>query len=131
MDYCYTCRRTLNRVLVCPGCGAHAPDAELSAAAPDALDARFHGTYPVGGQPAAAQGEFAPTGYGPGSSVQDPYIPGPYIPAPLPPEFTPAAALAADEDDPAEPELGPDSVAPTLHRGRAARRRQTARWKKN
>ncbi|WP_422665372.1 SCO2400 family protein, partial [Actinacidiphila cocklensis] len=26
MDYCYQCRRTLNGALVCPGCGAYAPD---------------------------------------------------------------------------------------------------------
>lgn len=26
MDYCSTCRRTLNGVFVCPGCGAYAPD---------------------------------------------------------------------------------------------------------
>ncbi|GGK04975.1 hypothetical protein GCM10011583_40840 [Streptomyces camponoticapitis] len=26
MDYCTTCRRTLNGVFVCPGCGAYAPD---------------------------------------------------------------------------------------------------------
>lgn len=26
MDYCTTCRRTLNGVFVCPGCGAYSPD---------------------------------------------------------------------------------------------------------
>ncbi|MGW1539226.1 SCO2400 family protein [Streptomyces sp. NPDC002309] len=26
MDYCSSCRRHLNRALVCPGCGAYAPD---------------------------------------------------------------------------------------------------------
>ena len=26
MDYCSTCRRHLNGALVCPGCGAYAPD---------------------------------------------------------------------------------------------------------
>ncbi|HEY5833309.1 SCO2400 family protein [Streptomyces sp.] len=26
MDYCFSCRRTLNGALVCPGCGAYAPD---------------------------------------------------------------------------------------------------------
>ncbi|WP_436842455.1 SCO2400 family protein [Streptomyces niveus] len=26
MDYCSTCRRTLNGVFVCPGCGAYSPD---------------------------------------------------------------------------------------------------------
>jgi hypothetical protein len=44
-----------------------------------------------------------------------------------------AAADASDDlgDGPGgESELGPTSLAPTLHRGRAARRRQMARWKK-
>ncbi|MDX5569237.1 hypothetical protein PYK79_46395, partial [Streptomyces sp. ID05-04B] len=26
MDYCSSCRRHLNGALVCPGCGAYAPD---------------------------------------------------------------------------------------------------------
>ncbi|WP_442809898.1 SCO2400 family protein [Streptomyces sp. NBC_01321] len=37
MDYCSTCRRNLNGALVCPGCGAYAPDI-----APPAR--RIHGT---------------------------------------------------------------------------------------
>lgn len=32
MDYCSTCRRTLNGVFVCPGCGAYAPDIAPSGA---------------------------------------------------------------------------------------------------
>ncbi|MHC5906517.1 SCO2400 family protein, partial [Streptomyces sp. S6] len=35
MDYCSTCRRHLNGALVCPGCGAYAPDiAPLPGGAP-------------------------------------------------------------------------------------------------
>ncbi|MYS93576.1 MULTISPECIES: SCO2400 family protein [Streptomyces] len=32
MDYCSSCRRHLNGALVCPGCGAYAPDIDPSAA---------------------------------------------------------------------------------------------------
>ena len=35
MDYCSSCRRHLNGALVCPGCGAYAPDI-----APAAIDSR-------------------------------------------------------------------------------------------
>ncbi|WP_422641229.1 SCO2400 family protein, partial [Streptomyces glaucescens] len=31
MDYCSSCRRHLNGALVCPGCGAYAPDIDPSA----------------------------------------------------------------------------------------------------
>ncbi|MEU2777830.1 hypothetical protein ABZ646_34310 [Streptomyces sp. NPDC007162] len=36
MDYCTLCRRHLNGALVCPGCGAYAPDIapRATAAAP-------------------------------------------------------------------------------------------------
>src|SRR5882757_9174376 len=66
MDYCYTCRRILNRALVCPGCGAYAPEVDATAAAaPAATDPRFGGTYPTEGHLPTGQGEFAPTGYAP------------------------------------------------------------------
>ncbi|MFJ8109012.1 hypothetical protein [Streptomyces sp. NPDC096132] len=86
MDYCSTCRRHLNGALVCPGCGAYAPDIA-----------------PVtsGGRTVAARAARA-TPYG--------------DTAPLP-----------------EPVPTPESVAPaqSAPSGRAARRRQLARWKKN
>lgn len=103
MDYCYTCRRILNGALTCPGCGAYAPDID-----PGPVGPRF-----------------------------EPYVPGYPAggPAPLPPvnPVAPSRFSAPEPDLDPVPEsvLGPASIAPTLHRGRAARRRQMARWKKS
>ncbi|MDX3247418.1 hypothetical protein PV408_38000, partial [Streptomyces sp. ME18-1-4] len=87
MDYCSTCRRHLNGALVCPGCGAYAPDI-----APQIIAA-----------PSAA-------------------------PAPLNSLSSPGSP-----DSPDSPGL--ESVTPPVPlpapQGRAARRRQLARWKKN
>jgi hypothetical protein len=80
MDYCSTCRRHLNGALVCPGCGAYAPD-------------------------------IAP-----------------------PPVLSPAAEPYGTEEAPAAPPSAPGrALAPAgpSGEGRAARRRQLARWKKN
>ncbi|MGC5564946.1 SCO2400 family protein [Streptomyces sp. FR-108] len=107
MDYCSSCRRHLNGALVCPGCGAYAPDiapvtvgrspvqprVTLAAATtpaarvPDALDSPSHGTY---------DGDSEGQGGGEGVYDHDGF-----------PGATPAP------------------------QGRAARRRQRARWKKN
>ncbi|MEV6055276.1 hypothetical protein [Streptomyces sp. NPDC052107] len=91
MDYCSSCRRHLNGALVCPGCGAYAPDiapprstAAVTAVRP-AADDWFGAKEPAAVPPADAEG--------------------------TPP---------ADVTD-----------APPAGRGRAARRRQLARWKKN
>ncbi|MFJ4275071.1 hypothetical protein ACIP29_31490 [Streptomyces coelicoflavus] len=84
MDYCSSCRRHLNGALVCPGCGAYAPDI-----AP-------HVT--VGDRDAATVPAPAPG------------------PAPVPTD-TPAADVA--------------ELPPARQQGRAARRRQLTRWKKN
>ncbi|MGW3209607.1 SCO2400 family protein [Streptomyces sp. NPDC001135] len=93
MDYCSSCRRHLNGALVCPGCGAYAPDI-----APPGTDG--FGTESLG---ATAGVPFAP---------------------PADATFTPPAgttdAPPADVKD-----------APPAPRGRAARRRQRARWKKS
>ncbi|WP_456340222.1 SCO2400 family protein [Streptomyces olivaceus] len=35
MDYCSSCRRHLNGALVCPGCGAYAPDIDPHVAGDD------------------------------------------------------------------------------------------------
>ncbi|ANP48531.1 hypothetical protein J2Z21_005777 [Streptomyces griseochromogenes] len=94
MDYCSSCRRHLNGALVCPGCGAYAPDIAPPAASAvtvrpvreaGSADAWYHGGLPD--EPAAAAPDEAPS----------------------------------------------DEVtgAPPAQRGRAARRRQLARWKKN
>lgn len=154
MDYCYSCRRTLNGALVCPGCGAYAPD--------------------IAPPPSAYRGEaepaLTPAPWAPGHDQHgDPHGRhshggGPYRDPARGHEAAAAAASLFDEapgvhgvesadgasdlggdadDDPAgsdflfgeAPEhdsvLGPASIAPTLHRGRAARRRQMERWKKN
>ncbi|MGW4885157.1 SCO2400 family protein [Streptomyces murinus] len=95
MDYCSECRRHLNGALVCPGCGAYAPDI-----APPG----------TGGSPAGiARPEVAsfPWEFAPPSD-------------PFPGEPAAVADALADVED-----------APAVREGRAARRRQLARWKKN
>lgn len=91
MDYCSSCRRHLNGALVCPGCGAYAPDIA----------------------PGATVGRAAPAQ---------------------------ATTVAADEFSPSDTwhdDGGPGDEADVLTdplpapRGRAARRREMARWKKN
>lgn len=93
MDYCSSCRRHLNGALVCPGCGAYAPDIAPPATSP-------HRESPVSGawhdRPLGNEAE--------GNAVTDA---GPY-------------ALTADVEGPSPGQ-----------QGRAARRRQLARWKKN
>ncbi|MET8331839.1 hypothetical protein [Streptomyces sp. NPDC005181] len=115
MDYCSSCRRHLNGALVCPGCGAYAPDI-----APPSADGRAG---PAGGAASAM------TGNGPGATYAGE-----------------SAASDRWHDDPqrdeTELEAGTNAApytAPSAHleglltarQGRAARRRQLARWKKN
>ncbi|MEU9453317.1 hypothetical protein [Streptomyces sp. NPDC048277] len=97
MDYCSSCRRHLNGALVCPGCGAYAPDIAPRAAAPSAPS----------GTAAAWQ---SPVGH----AWHD----------------TEASDAYAEEvtEDPYDGR--PDAAQPGPP-GRAARRRQRARWKKN
>ncbi|MEV7499659.1 hypothetical protein [Streptomyces sp. NPDC093018] len=94
MDYCSECRRHLNGALVCPGCGAYAPDI-----APPG----------TGGSPAGAAGTEVTS------------FPGEFEPA-----SDPFPSAPADGGTPADVE-----DAPPLREGRAARRRQLARWKKS
>jgi hypothetical protein len=84
MDYCSSCRRHLNGALVCPGCGAYAPDIA----------------------PVTTHGRA--------------------VPAPA------ATAMWPETEEPpgSEP-YGEAAAAIPLSEGRAARRRQRARWKKN
>ncbi|UYQ64127.1 hypothetical protein [Streptomyces peucetius] len=84
MDYCSTCRRHLNGALVCPGCGAYAPD--------------------IAPSPVLSAGATTP--------AEEPYgiAEAPAVPPAGPPHSVPAGQNA---------------------QGRAARRRQLARWKKN
>ncbi|MFF0963780.1 SCO2400 family protein [Streptomyces sp. NPDC003703] len=104
MDYCSTCRRHLNGALVCPGCGAYAPDI-----APNATTDSAHAYAP--GPAAAATRETAP----PDAPVtaEVPRVPG-------------GTNLSGPSDVPDLPDLPEVRQRP----GRAARRRQLARWKK-
>ncbi|MGW6642300.1 SCO2400 family protein [Streptomyces iakyrus] len=128
MDYCSSCRRHLNGALVCPGCGAYAPDID-----PCAVDGR-PGPAPAPATPPGGPATWAypaATGTwhdgtlwdetraraheGPGSGPSD----------------------ATDPDPDPDANADTDPVADTAEgfearpQGRAARRRQLARWKKN
>ncbi|WP_443049462.1 SCO2400 family protein [Streptomyces sp. HD] len=117
MDYCSSCRRHLNGALVCPGCGAYAPDIAPSAAAGAAM--------PVSSG-AAATGTAAwetPAGTPADTSWYDGYFRDETA-SPARPEETAPGAPSGD----VEGDVEGVAVAPE---GRAARRRQRARWKKN
>ncbi|MEV5873682.1 hypothetical protein AB0L75_05495 [Streptomyces sp. NPDC052101] len=109
MDYCSSCRRHLNGALVCPGCGAYAPDI-----APPRTDGHRHGQGhgPAGGW-FAAERPLAEVTAAPPADVT----------AALPAE--PAADVVATSP------TGDVVDAPPAPQGRAARRRQRARWKKS
>ncbi|MET9142854.1 hypothetical protein [Streptomyces sp. NPDC004042] len=104
MDYCSTCRRHLNGALVCPGCGAYAPDI-----APNATTDSAH-SYAPG--PAAAGARETAVPDAPDTAE-----------VPQAPDGTDLSGLA---DLPDLPDLPQVRQRP----GRAARRRQLARWKK-
>ncbi|WP_431986428.1 SCO2400 family protein [Streptomyces griseoflavus] len=110
MDYCSTCRRHLNGALVCPGCGAYAPDIAPRA---DGGGHSVHATATATALPSTATVTARPAGAAP---------PGPA------PDETPAEAPAFGAAD-----LPPETSAASgtgTGTGRAARRRQLARWKK-
>ncbi|QFR02792.1 hypothetical protein F9278_25060 [Streptomyces phaeolivaceus] len=152
MDYCTSCRRHLNGALVCPGCGAYAPDI-----APATIDSRV------------PSGPTGPTATGPMTTPMPPTTPA----APMVPTLPTAAwgygavdagwhegpvsdgfagnrpvsgikdidadmyarsdagpALDGDPDADADVDVDVEGV-PVAPQGRAARRRQLARWKKN
>lgn len=93
MDYCSSCRRHLNGALVCPGCGAYAPDIDPAAYASAAPT------------PAAVMAVGVEAGTEPGDfDTWEADVPGG--------ETDVVAAQPVTE-------------------GRAARRRQRARWKKS
>ncbi|MFJ5530197.1 hypothetical protein [Streptomyces sp. NPDC093261] len=108
MDYCSSCRRHLNGALVCPGCGAYAPDI-----APP-TGARAYAPATGAAMTGAPAREFALAGTWHDSAPSD------EAPAP-------AGTEEASPFDPSGDVEGP----PSAPRGRAARRRQLARWKKN
>ncbi|MFH9086727.1 hypothetical protein [Streptomyces sp. NPDC017673] len=107
MDYCSTCRRHLNGALVCPGCGAYAPDI-----APPVV------TDPLGpDRPAQPTTASASTGTSPGA-LGDGF---PWDGEPRPEQDTGSAA---------GPTADTAGISPARP-GRAARRRQLARLKKH
>ncbi|MGW2726109.1 SCO2400 family protein [Streptomyces sp. NPDC001494] len=112
MDYCSSCRRHLNGALVCPGCGAYAPDI----APPAAVSAPR--TTPAVSMAGAETHPFDAFGTG------DWYDDGPVD---ADEEPAPAAADGAPRFQPS----GEVAVRPAASQGRAARRRQLVRWKKN
>ncbi|MFD9986346.1 hypothetical protein ACFWZJ_38815 [Streptomyces massasporeus] len=117
MDYCSSCRRHLNGALVCPGCGAYAPDIDPSAIARRGNPAPAPAMAPGG--PAAWEVPV-PTSTWHDGTVWD------ETPARTPedPGSGPSEGYDAPDTDTAEGyEARPQ--------GRAARRRQMARWKKN
>ncbi|WP_079161185.1 SCO2400 family protein [Streptomyces fodineus] len=109
MDYCSSCRRHLNGALVCPGCGAYAPDI-----APPVADGRS------GSAPAMTSTGPATTGHrDPAASVtwHDSHADG-EAESSTAMDVVPRVAADAEDLPPARP-------------GRAARRRRLARWRKN
>ncbi|MFE9608059.1 hypothetical protein [Streptomyces sp. NPDC006012] len=111
MDYCTSCRRHLNGALVCPGCGAYAPDI-----APDVSSSGITAAAPALPETTRA----IPDGRPPAAWLRRYDTP----PADEP-EYVPDAA-----EVPPPPADDFASPAPSGE-GRAARRRQRARWKKN
>ncbi|ROQ26272.1 hypothetical protein EDD98_5896 [Streptomyces sp. PanSC19] len=117
MDYCSSCRRHLNGALVCPGCGAYAPDIAPTTAGGRIVPAPV-ATTATG---AASASGTLPSGTwhdGDGRLLDE--IPVGAVLEGAAPEG------ASGSDAPAEL-MG----ASTSAEGRAARRRQRARWRKN
>ncbi|MGW7050644.1 SCO2400 family protein [Streptomyces sp. NPDC054887] len=109
MDYCSSCRRHLNGALVCPGCGAYAPDIAPPA---DLLPGAYtESPAPEHGRAVHHRADGASDPY---TSDQDPPAPD-------------ASGLDASGQDTSSGIAGQVATG----RGRAARRRQLARWKKH
>ncbi|MFF7265651.1 hypothetical protein ACFZCL_35965 [Streptomyces sp. NPDC008159] len=124
MDYCSSCRRHLNGALVCPGCGAYAPD--IAPSAPGTTTSMA-----VAPTVPAATWEYAASGAE--ETWHDDGRPEPEPEPDLGPgtgpstELVPAGVAHAEGADGIEDVQG----VPVAPQGRAARRRQMARWKKN
>ncbi|MFJ5997352.1 hypothetical protein [Streptomyces sp. NPDC092370] len=117
MDYCSSCRRHLNGALVCPGCGAYAPDIDPSAAGGRSGPVRVPAM--SSGVPAAWESPAA-TGTWHDGTVWD------ETPA-RPQESTGSGSSEGCDPPDADTAEGYEARP----EGRAARRRQMARWKKN
>ncbi|GAB7032443.1 hypothetical protein AB0G35_03405 [Streptomyces sp. NPDC021749] len=110
MDYCSSCRRNLNGALVCPGCGDYAPDIAPPSHRQDRTGAEAAALWESWQAPEATAA----------ASYEDVMTPAR---AETAGGTAPEAGLAASE--------GADVPAATgTGQGRAARRRQLARWKK-
>ncbi|WP_405666976.1 hypothetical protein [Streptomyces sp. NBC_00055] len=114
MDYCSACRRILNGALVCPGCGAYAPDI-----APPARHSRGTAASTATTNQAWRTEEWPAPGPRSGTHRAEADPIGSVVPAGA---TTDASATGSSS--------GPEGNAAT-GQGRAARRRQLARWKKN
>ena len=110
MDYCSKCRRHLNGALVCPGCGAYAPDIAPPAARRTSSQPATTDSAPAAHQVRDTSASDAWNG-GPLRGEEEHYADW---------AATPYTASPADLTD-----------VPEVREGRAARRRQLARWKKN
>lgn len=114
MDYCSSCRRHLNGALVCPGCGAYAPDIAPSAAGGSAAS-------DIPGAAATGTAAWEPPA---DDTWYDGYFRDEAAPVVTPADVNGAEGIPADA-------AGVEGVVPAAPQGRAARRRQRARWKKN
>ncbi|MGW6098599.1 SCO2400 family protein [Streptomyces sp. NPDC055157] len=114
MDYCSACRRILNGALVCPGCGAYAPDI-----APPAHHS--HGT--AASTATASHAWRAEEWPAPGSCTGTHHA----EPDPIGSGASGDAMVDASATGSSSGHEGTASTG----QGRAARRRQLARWKKN
>lgn len=114
MDYCYSCRRHLNGALVCPGCAAYAPDI-----APRVTDDGISPAWSA----ASTVTDDAPSA----TTTWESTAPAAWHDGPRPDE----APLGAGMDETTHPDTsGGIEGTPPARQGRAARRRQLARWKK-
>ncbi|GGY06883.1 SCO2400 family protein [Streptomyces djakartensis] len=120
MDYCSSCRRHLNGALVCPGCGAYAPDIDPSAAPGARLGQNASQAGNVWDDPSVWEEADAGT-----REIHLAHTGSAAGPAKTPAADTPDGSGTADTDATA---TGGFTAPP---QGRAARRRQMARWKKN
>jgi len=143
MDHCSTCRRTLNGALVCPGCGAYAPDidpwravaearaAERAAQARQIAAWRDGAKESQGAEPDTVPPEGAdeaPSGSGPAALAPGPGTASDTEPTSVS-DLDPAseAASGAASDEPAAtPESREDAVEPQPDRRRRNRRRAAA-----
>lgn len=107
MHYCSSCRRHLNGALVCPGCGACSPDMIDGHTVPTPAPLATHTAAGI------EEGEFTAPVWHDGVTYD-----------------VAAAGGGMDEVPQTGPSNDMESVSPAPQ-GRAARRRQRARWKKN